>query len=119
MFFPSLAYAMGASPQGGAQGGGNPIAAFAPLIIMFVIFYFLLIRPQQKKAKQHKEYLAALKKGDYVITSGGLYGRIVEVENEVLTIELNKDLQVKVNRSFITGAAEPQKENKKSKNDKS
>lgn len=103
MLFADAAYAMGAA-QGGE--GGNPIAALMPLILMFVIFYFLLIRPQQKKAKQHKELLANLKKGDKVITGGGMYGRITEVDGDVLTVDLGNNITVEVNRSFVSGLAE-------------
>lgn len=106
MFFESIAHAMGAAPQGGGAGGGNPITAFAPLILMFVIFYFLLIRPQQKKAKEHKNLLANLKKGDYIITGGGMYGRITAVDGDVLSVELAKDLVIKVNRSYVSGLAD-------------
>ncbi|EPR42248.1 preprotein translocase, YajC subunit [Desulfovibrio sp. X2] len=105
MFFESAAYAMGAAPQGG-QGGGNPIMSLLPLILMFAIFYFLLIRPQQKKAKQHKEFLAGLKKGDYVLTGGGIYGRITETEGDTLTVEIADNLSIKVNRNFVSGPAE-------------
>ena len=119
MIFTSLAHAMGTAPQGGAQGQGNPIAAFAPLIIMFLIFYFLLIRPQQKKAKQHKELLANLKRGDHVMTNGGLYGRITEVHDDVLHVDLGNDMVVKVGRSFVAGVAEPPREGKKSKKEES
>ena len=105
MFFESVAYAMGGAGTG-AEGGGNPVAAFMPLILMFVIFYFLLIRPQQKKAKQHKETLAGLTKGDKIITSGGLYGRITSVEGDVLTVDLGNELQVEVNRGFVSGLSE-------------
>jgi preprotein translocase subunit YajC len=106
MFFESAAYAMGAAGQGG-QGGGGAFAPLIPLILMFAIFYFLLIRPQQKKAKQHKEFLANLKRGDYVLTGGGLYGRITAVDGDVLTLELADNLQIRVNRNFISGAADP------------
>ena len=68
-----IAYAMG---QGGAGGeGAGGFAGFIPLILMFVIFYFLLIRPQQKRTKEHRAMVANLKKGDRIITSGGLHGR--------------------------------------------
>ena len=86
MDFVSIAHAMGAATGGDGGAGGNPIGAFLPLILMFVIFYFLLIRPQQKKAKEHKKMLAALQRGDHVLTNGGMYGRITAIENDVLTV---------------------------------
>ena len=73
-----LAFAMGGAP-GGAGGAGGGMAAFQqiiPLVFMFAIFYFLLIRPQQKKAKEHKALLEAMKKGDNVITAGGVHGKV-------------------------------------------
>lgn len=100
MLWESVAYAMGQS-AGGAGGQGNPLVAFLPLIILFVIFYFLLIRPQQKKAKEHKEMLSNLKRGDSVITGGGLYGRINAINEDVLTLDLGNGQEVKVNRGYI------------------
>ncbi len=101
MLGENLAFAMGA--QGGAGGEGNPLVAFLPLIILFVIFYFLLIRPQQKKAKEHREMLGSLQKGDYVVTGGGLYGRITSIsEDDVLTLDLGDNVEVKVNRNYIS-----------------
>ena len=80
-----LAYAMGGVGGTGGEGGG--FGAFIPLILMFAIFYFLLIRPQQKKAKQHREVLSSLKKGDRVISSGGLHGMITGLTEDVVTME--------------------------------
>ena len=75
-----IAYAMGQG--GGAAGNGAAgFTGFIPLILMFVIFYFLLIRPQQKKTKEHREMIASLKKGDRIITSGGIYGRITGLDS--------------------------------------
>jgi len=105
MFFPSLAYAMGAAPNG-AEAGGSSLTAFMPLILMFAIFYFLLIRPQQKKAKMHREYLAALKRGDSILTGGGIYGRITEIHGDRLTVEIGKDLVIEINRSYVAGPDE-------------
>ncbi|WP_027369648.1 preprotein translocase subunit YajC [Desulfovermiculus halophilus] len=99
MLWQDVAYAMGQSA--GGAGGQNPLVAFMPLIILFVIFYFLLIRPQQKKAKEHKEMLNNLKRGDSVITGGGLYGRINAINEDVLTLDLGGGQEVKVNRGYI------------------
>jgi preprotein translocase subunit YajC len=96
-----LAYAMG---TGGAGGQGGGFGAFIPLILMFAIFYFLLIRPQQKKAKQHKEMLGALKKGDKVVSSGGLHGVVTGLTDDVVTMEIAPKVRVKVSRGSIAGA---------------
>jgi preprotein translocase subunit YajC len=96
----NLAYAMGSGGAGGQSGG---LGAFVPLIIIFAIFYFLLIRPQQKKAKQHKEILAALKKGDRVVSSGGLHGVITGLSDDVVTMEISPKVRVKVSRGSIAG----------------
>ena len=102
MFFDNVAFAMGQAGGAGA-GGGNPIAAFAPLIIMFAIFYFLLIRPQQKKAKQHSETLANLKRGDKIVTSGGICGQIVDINGDVITLDVDENTKIRVKRSFVSG----------------
>ena len=99
-----LAYAMG---TGGAGGGsqGSGFSAFVPLILMFAIFYFLLIRPQQKKAKQHRELLSSLKKGDRVVSSGGLHGVITGLSDDVVTMEIAPKVRVKVSRGSVAGVS--------------
>ncbi len=96
----SPAYAQAA----GAPGGGDMLMSFLPLILIFVVFYFLLIRPQQRKAKTHREMIQNLKRGDQVITSGGILGKVTRVDaNDImLTVEIAKDVQVKVARSTIS-----------------
>ncbi len=97
-----LAYAMGTGGgEGGGQGGG--FGAFIPLILMFAIFYFLLIRPQQKKAKDHKAMIANVKKGDTVVSSGGLHGVITGLRDDVVTMEIAPKIRVKVSRGSIAG----------------
>ncbi len=96
----NVAYAM-APAQGGGEGGG--FFAFVPLLLMFVIFYFLLIRPQQKKAKEHQAMIEALKKGDKIITSGGIYGTITKVEDNDLQVEIADNVRIKMIRSNIAG----------------
>jgi preprotein translocase subunit YajC len=100
--------------QGGAGGqGAGGLSGFIPLILMFVIFYFLLIRPQQKKTKEHRAMIANLKKGDRIITSGGLYGRITGMDENTLTVEIADKVRVKVARGNVgakvqTASQEPQ-----------
>jgi preprotein translocase subunit YajC len=76
---------------------------FLPLVLIFVIFYFLMIRPQQKKAKEHKAMLDSLKKGDRVITSGGIYGLIEEVRSDTVTLKVAENVRVKFGRGYIVG----------------
>ena len=95
-----LAYAMGTSPGGGQ---GSQIMSFLPIILIFVIFYFLLIRPQQKRSKEHRGLLSNLKVGDNVLTSGGIYGRITGIRDDVITLEISDKVRVKVNRGHIAG----------------
>ena len=108
--FDQIAYAMGAPGQGGQTGFGQMIF---PLIAIFVIFYFLLMRPQQKRQREHRELLANLRKGDQVITAGGLYGRITGLTDAVITLEITEKVRVKVARSQISTKLLPQSERSK------
>jgi len=74
---------------------------FLPLILLFAVFYFLLIRPQQKRAKQHKTFMENLKKGDTVMTSGGLYGKITGITDEAITMEIAEKIRVKVAKNAV------------------
>ena len=93
-FFISSAHA-----QDAAQPGG--LMSFLPLIVIFVIFYFLLIRPQMKRAKEHKQLVAQLGNGDEVVTNGGLLGRIINVGESFVTVELADNVQIKVQKHAI------------------
>jgi preprotein translocase subunit YajC len=97
-----IAYAMGGGGEGAAGFG-----SFIPIILMFVIFYFLLIRPQQKKQKDHRNMVSSLKKGDRIITSGGLHGRITGIDDTTLTVEIADKVRVKVARSNVSGMVQP------------
>ncbi len=88
-----------------APAGMAGLAQFVPLILIFIVFYFLLIRPQQKKAKEHQNYLSNLKKGDKVITGGGIYGQIAGIADNVVTLEIADNVRIKVSRSAIAGSA--------------
>ena len=94
--FISPAYAQGVGGFGGME-------SLLPLVLIFVVFYFLLIRPQQKKAKAHREMLGALRRGDRIVTGGGLIGQIIRVvsENELI-VEIAKDIKVRVMRSMVS-----------------
>ena len=105
--FISVAFAMAQQGEGGAQG----FTAFVPLILIFVIFYFLLLRPQQKKAKEQREFLNQLKAGDMVITGGGLHGKITALTDAVVTMEIADKVRVRVSRNQITGSSELKKKN--------
>jgi preprotein translocase subunit YajC len=72
-----------------------------PLVFMFAIFYFLLIRPQQKKAKEHRALLDGLKKGDRVVTAGGVHGMLSALDDQVVTLELAPGVNVKISKGFI------------------
>ena len=87
-----------------AGGAGDAFVSFLPFVAILAIMYFLLIRPQQKKAKQHREMVAALRRGDSVVTAGGIVGRVVRVrgDDDRITVEIAKGVEVETVRSTIT-----------------
>ena len=102
-----LAYAMGAPAGGGGQGGMGQIMSFLPIVLIFVVFYFLLIRPQQKKAKDHRVLLDNIKVGDSILTNGGIYGKVTGLRENVLTVEISDKVRVKVSRGHVAGVVKP------------
>jgi preprotein translocase subunit YajC len=88
-----------AQAAGGAQP--NAFVQLLPLVLIFVVFYFLLIRPQSKRAKEHKAMVAALAVGDEVVTSGGILGRVTETGEQFLTVEIAEGVRVKVQRHTV------------------
>jgi len=99
--FGEIAYAMtGAGQEGGQQ---NPMSFFIFMAVLFAVFYFILIRPQQKRQKDQRQLLQNLKKGDKVITTGGLQGTIVNLTDTVVTVEIADKVKVKVGRNYIAG----------------
>ncbi len=89
-----------AQPSGSA-GQSNPLVTFLPLILVFVVFYFFMIRPQMKKQKEMTNYRNSLKKGDKVITTGGIYGRILEVKDNYVTMDVGGDVKIKVDKNAL------------------
>lgn len=98
MFFISNAYAQSTD----ALGLGGNLTSFLPLVLMFVVMYFLMIRPQQKRAKEQRAMMDALTKGDEVVTAGGMLGRVVKVVDAYVTIEVATGTEVTVQKSSIT-----------------
>lgn len=95
--FVAIAYAA----EGGAGASQSPFGAFVPLILIFAIFYFLLIRPQQKKAKDHTKALETMKSGDEVITTGGIFGKVSKVDNDRVIVEIADKVKVTVAKSQL------------------
>ncbi len=92
----SIAWAQGAASEGPAG-----LFSLLPFILIFVVFYFLLILPQQRKQKQHKEMLTKLKKGDKIITSAGIWGAITRLDKETATVQVDDNTKVKIQRENI------------------
>ncbi|MCI6178095.1 MAG: preprotein translocase subunit YajC [Campylobacter sp.] len=80
---------------------GDLLSSLLPLVVLFVIFWFLVIRPQQMQAKKHKEMLNALTKGDKIITNGGLVAEVVNAEGDFIKVKLNDDVIVRLDRAFV------------------
>ncbi|MCU4158003.1 preprotein translocase subunit YajC [Carboxylicivirga sp. A043] len=84
-----------------AAEGGNPLMSFAPFVLIIIVFYFFMIRPQMKRQKELRKYREALKKGDKVITTGGIYGKVAEVKEQFVTVEIADGVKVKMDKSAI------------------
>jgi preprotein translocase subunit YajC len=98
-FFIASAHAQAA---GGAAAAPNPIMSFLPLVILFGVFYFMLIRPQMKRAKEQRTMVAALGKGDEVLTNGGLLGRIDDISEQFISLEIASGVIVKMRRDAVS-----------------
>ncbi|MBI2088664.1 MAG: preprotein translocase subunit YajC [Deltaproteobacteria bacterium] len=94
---------------GQAPSGPSTLVSFIPLILVFVIFYLLLIRPQQKKVKEQREMLGKLKKNDEVMTSGGIYGKVVALSDTVVTLEVAPNVRIRVSRPQIAALVKGEK----------
>jgi preprotein translocase subunit YajC len=97
----NFAYLFLMGQPAGTAGQSNPLVTFLPLILVFVVFYFFMIRPQMKKQKELNTYRTSLKRGDKVVTTGGIYGRIYEVKDNYATIEVGGDVKLKVDKSAL------------------
>ena len=98
----SVAYAQGVPAVGGSDGSTLPtLMAYAPLVLIFVVFYFLIIRPQQQKAKSHKQMLESLKKGDRVVTVGGVIGSVTSIAQDLVTLQVSDTVRIKPHRNTL------------------
>jgi preprotein translocase subunit YajC len=84
-----------------AQGGQNPLTTFIPLILLVVVFYFFLIRPQMKRQKELKNFRESLKKGDKIVTTGGIYGRIVSIEDNTMIVEVDDNVKLRIDKNAV------------------
>lgn len=96
-----------AQAAGGAAGGTDMLVSLAPMVLIFIVFWFLLIRPQQKKAKEHRAMVAALKRGDRIVTNGGIFGQVSHVADDHLMVEIAEGIKIKIARDAV--AAIPSK----------
>lgn len=97
---PAYAQAAGAAAQGGGAGGA--IVSLLPLVLIFVVFYFLMIRPQQKRMRSLQNAVASVKKGDTVVTAGGLIGKVTKVEEHEVELELGPNVKVRAIKATLT-----------------
>ena len=111
LFLTLLITLTGCPPPGGEGGaGGSSALTFLPFILIFVLFYLLILRPQQKQGKKREQMLKELKRGDAVITSGGIYGKILNIsEDDVLSLEITKGVTIRVTRSAVAGLQNTEK----------
>ncbi|UCF05124.1 MAG: preprotein translocase subunit YajC [bacterium] len=89
------------SSPSGTEGGPSLFTSLIPILLIFVIFYFLLIRPQQRKQKQHQEMVANLRKGDKIVTNGGIYGTVSDVKEHVIVLRISEDVKIEVVKSAV------------------
>ena len=98
-----------APPQGGEAGGGSFLTTMIMFGLIFVIFYFMILRPQQKRTKEREKMLSDLKKGDKIVTSGGIHGKIVNIEEKTMLVEVDDNVKLKLERSSVSAAPSQEK----------
>ncbi len=108
--FIATAYAQAAPGGGAAPAQGSAYSSLIMMVIIFAIFYFILIRPQQKKMKEHKKMVEELKKGDRIITAGGMYATVENSTPETLTVKISEGVKVKITRASVGAVVRPEDE---------
>lgn len=99
-FLVDAAYAMGAPPEG--AGGGSAILGMLPFVLMFLVLYLLILRPQIKKQKAHQKMVDELKKGDQVVTSGGIHGVVVNLKDDIVVLKIAENVKVDLSRAAVS-----------------
>lgn len=105
--FGALAWAADVVEPAAAQAGPPLLQSLMPIVLIFAVFYFFAIRPQQKRQKEHQAMLSAIQKGDKIQTNGGIIGTVTGLDNESLTVEIAPQVRVKVGRGFIARVIRP------------
>ena len=108
---PGLAYAQ----QGAGAAAPSPIVSLMPIAIMFVILYFLLIRPQQQRTREHENVIQNLKRNDEIVTSGGIYGRVQAINDNVLTLEIAPNVRIRLDRQQVASVVRAAKPDEREK----
>ncbi|MEW6749940.1 MAG: preprotein translocase subunit YajC [Candidatus Latescibacterota bacterium] len=93
------AHAMGAPPEG---GGGNPVASLLPFVLMFVVLYLLILRPQMRKQKAQQRMIDELEKGDEIVTSGGIHGIILNIKDDIVVVKIAENVKVELSRGAVS-----------------
>ena len=112
---PSLAVELAQTTPDAGSGTGSTFGFFLPIVAMFLLFYALIIRPQSRQQKQHKKMLEQVARGDQVVTSGGIHGKVTGVADDVLTVEIADRVRVKLNKSAVSSrvaGGEPREKSK-------
>ncbi len=99
---PSLAVELAQTTPDAGGGSGSTFGFFLPIVAMFLLFYALIIRPQSRQQKEHKKMLAQVARGDQVVTSGGIHGKVTGVADDILTVEIADRVRVKLNKSAVS-----------------
>ena len=113
---PVIIFLASCAPPGmnGAEGeGGSPLIAALPFVLIFGLFYLLILRPQRKQSQQKENMMKSIKRGDKVVTAGGIHGRVVNAEDELLTIEISKGVNIQISRANISALLENQETKQK------
>lgn len=99
--FHLLAQAQGAAPAAGQGQGSNPLVQMAPMILIFVMFYFVLIRPQRKKQQELAAQISALRGGDQIVTTGGIYGVVSSLQEKTITLKIADNVKIKLDKAAV------------------